>query len=485
MAGRELIVSIFPDQLVIELFNVVRTKKVLIKKSFENFSIPLTDMNKVDVMDIEKVVNDFLGKHRVKGGKVFVVVFGDKGVMPYHELDLGTTNKREIKSMLPLEIEGLGESYLDMSYRFDVLGSKVKTYFLKKNIVENLGNLKLPGSWEISAVVPGYITYQGIVPGDGVVLDIGKDKYTLYGFRNGFISDIETGNVYKDYSIDRPSDPSPDYLVEKVENDVKQYLTNFEFQEGIDIEMVTVVVNFNTEEGFTPKEMNGVYFDNPKDYNDRLEINEDSDMFKEKKSDSKCKYFYYSSTAYGLTYLGKSLYKYDFSPEKLNLFYKNILLTAMSFALLTVITLPSLSLYTDKQIVSSQMELKSYETSITDFELMIADIETRIELNDSIIDDYNDYVSSLSNLSNVDRNFVSSVMEYLPENTPSTILVQEMKLIKGSKKLILNGVSDNYKDIGSLAIQLESFGYVKINWIDKNELMNDTGYPFEIEMSSF
>jgi hypothetical protein len=485
MAGGELIVSIFPEQIVLESYKRTGNKKTLMKKQFEKFNVPLSDFNKVDAMDVERIISLFLGKDKFRGGKVNLVVFGNTNVMPYHEFELDTTNKKEIKTMLPLEIENLGDHYLDFEYRYDILGSKVKVYFLKKNIVEHLGSMKFTGAWELGAIVPGYISYQGILPGDGVILDIGKDSYTLYGFRNGYISDIETGVVYKDFSVNRPLDPTPDHLVSLVEEDVKQYITNFNFNHSTELDLVTVVVNGNVKDKFTSKDVDGVFFEVARDLRNWFEVSEVTDVFSEDKKDVSCLRFDYSSVALGFYYLDNNISKYDFSPEKLGIFYKNLTVLSVSFSLVLVAALASVSVLTDNQIIASDSEVKAYELNISKYEEMVKGLDDQIVLNDEKINDYNDYVSSLENLSNMDRNFISEVMEYLPENTPSTILIQDLKLTKGTKKLVINGLSESYKDIGSLAIELEKFGTVKINKIENNKLMNVTGYPFEIELSSF
>lgn len=491
MAGGELIVSIFPEQVVLELYKKRRNKKILMKKHFEKFNVPLSDFNKVDAMDIERIVDVFLGKDKKSGGKVNLIVFGNSNTMPYQEFDLDTTSRKEIKAMLPLEIETLGDNYLDFEYRFDILGSKVKVYFLKKNIVTHLGNMKFSGSWELGSIITGYTAYQGILPTDGVVLDIAKDTYTLYGFKNGYISDIENGSVYKEFSIDRPENTSPDQLVHLIEEDVKQYITNFNFRNSTEIDLVNVVFNGNVNDKFTPRDADGIYFEGVRDLREKFEVAEDKDVFEDgakiatNRKEGNALKLEPSSMSLGFTYLEKNIHKYDFSPEKLGIFYKNLTVVSVSFSFVLVAALASVSLLTDVQLKASESEVKAYEMNISKYEEMLTGLEDQIVQYDEKINDYNDYVSSLENLSNVDRNFISNVMDYLPENTPSSILVQELKLTKGSKKLILNGISDNYKDIGSLAIELEKFGKVKINAIDNNELMTNTGYPFEIELSSF
>lgn len=473
-------VSIFPDYVTMEMFKTKGKKRILVGKNYEKFSIPLLGITKVDVMDLENMTTNFIKRCGITRGKVILVLFGSKDVMDYREIELSSTKKREVEKILPLEIEDL-EIYSDFLYKYEIYGNQARVLFMKKDVVEHLSSMKFPGDWELACLVPGYVVYQPLVQKDGFILELRKDTYVIYAYKNGFIKGTEKGSIYKDFSIDRPLDPSPNELFEQIEFDVRQYVSNFSFTESIDTDLVRVDCTDNFSEEFEPKEVEGIYFEKVRDLREWLDISEEDGY----DQDEYVKRFEYSGVSVGVFYLKKDIAKYDFSPEKLGIMYKNLLVTTVSFSLMLAVSLPSLSILMDKQIQAYQMDVDSYKRSIAKYEESVKGLRSEIDENDKIIKDYNDYVSSLEKLSNVDRNFISSVLGYLPNNTPSTILVQEVRLTKGSKSLVLKGLSQTYRDIGAFAIQLEKFGKVNIKKIDNNKLFNQEGYPFEIELQSY
>lgn len=479
MSRGDLIVSVFPNYTMLEMFRINGKKKTLVQKHYDRFTLPLSDVNKVDVMDFEAVIQNFLDKGFVKRGKVTVVVFGEDDVMPFEEIDLGITNKRAIKKMLPLEIEDLGDYLSDYDYKYDIVDSTAKVYFLRNSLASLVSEMTFKGSWELGKLVPGYIAYKGMVSEDGMVVDIGRERYNIYTFRGGFLDEIEGGAVSLDYSIEGDVEDSPDSLLSSVEEDVIQYVENYNFTNSVDIDMVYVVFNDNTGGTFTTRDINGVYFDIVKDLRDSF-----SEEEAKVTAGSNAEIMEYSSISLGITYLGDEAKRYDFSRDRLNIRYRNMLTAYLAFTTALVVMLPLTSLYVDGNLKSLEQEVKSYENNVDELDRLSESLLEGIEGNEKQVDDYNEYVKSLEMLSNADDNYISDVLKFLPENTPASVVFNEMRLEKGSRTLILKGHSESYKDIGSFAIELEEFGDVSINGIDDNELDNDIGYPFEIELRS-
>lgn len=485
MAVGELVISIFQDEIMMELFTKKNKKRTLIGKHFEKYSVSLSDFNKIDAMDIEKFVQEFLKGTTIKRGQVHIVFYGNENEEPFTEIEVDTTNKKEIKQLLPLEIEGLGEMYNGLTYKYIVLGSKVKIYFAKRNIIDNLMHMNIGKDWEIVGILPSTLAYQGLVPGDGLLVDVGKDNYTIYGFRGGYVKSREEFSIYTDFSIDRPVNPTVNELFETIQQDLTEYVHSYNFNEGTEIDMVYMNFLGNIDSTFTSKEVENILFESPRDLREWLDVNEDKEEYRSNKYvKENCNNFNYSAGTLGYFYVGKDLYNYNFSPERLSLTCKNLLVTALSFSLLLSATLPTFGVLTAERVDTAKADVQSFEQSIQGYNDVIEGLSNQIKEKDSTIDDYNSYVSSLGRLTDTNRNFISGVLHYLPENTPASIIVKEIKLDKDDKTLKIKGVSNNYKDIGSLAMELEEFGTVKIPKIENNNLVNEQGYPFSLELTS-
>lgn len=481
MAVGELIVSLFPDKILIELFKVKSKKVVLVRKHFEKYNVSFSDFSKIDVLEIEKIVDNFITKTDFKGGKLYINVFASENQMDFKEFDFDTTSKKDIVKMLPFELESLGDKYDNMNHTYDIIGNKVKVYFLSKNIVDSLSEIKLSGSWDLLAVTPGYLIYQGIVQGDAMLVDIHDDGYDVYSFKGGYIKDREQfGYSGIDFENTTPND-----VFEIVKEDLIQYVRNLNFSEGMSLDYVHVVFNDNFVSKFESVEDSGYYFESPRDLRDKLTVNGDPlehDIAKSFKPE--CKLFNYSSVALGTFYNSKEIMKVSFSKERLSHFYRNILLTTMTFTIFACAALPSVSILADNRLGGLESNVDKLNSSVQTYEQTIKGLQDEVDSKDSLINDYNSYVSSLGGLTDSNRNFVSDVLAYLPSNTPTTILVNTVVLDKDSKTLVISGISSNYKDIGSFAIELEEFGNVSINSIEDKELLNVSGYPFEIKLKS-
>lgn len=476
MASGELYISIFTDYIMLEMFKKRGKNRELVRKHYEELSLPLVKLTKVDLIGFEKNIASFIAKSNIKKGKVRVSVFGDRKVVRYEEVDLGTSKLREMKNLLPFEIDALGDEIKGFKYRHEFVGSVAKLHMMKEEIVTNLSLLVLPKYWELEYLIPGYVSHLGIVTGNGILLDVNKEKYGLYAYVNGILKSFELNNTFLDYDPSRPENPDIEYLISSIDNDVSNYLKGYRLlnPDVTGTENVIVLRNGNTEGNFGEMESDLINY---------MEHTDSEGAFAVDRSVSKGR-FEVSSVVIGLCNLDKSLNKFDFSPEKLGLAYKNLLVSSVSFSLVLLIGLPVTSYWVDNQLSNRYEEVSGYNQTLVTYEGNVKDLNSQIKGLDKTIDDYNAYVGSLERLSNVDRNFISGVLGYLPDNTPSSIYVESLSLTKGTKNLVVKGVSNNYKDIGAFAIQLEQFGTVRINDIENNELLNMDGYPFELELKS-
>lgn len=483
MAVGELVVSLFADKIMMELFKTKGKKNYLVKKHFEKYNVSFSDFSKIDVLELEKMITDFVSKTSIKSGKLYINVFAEEDLMDFREVDLDTTNKKDILKMLPFEIETLGEKFETMKYNSEIIGSKVKLYFLNRNIVTSLSEINIGRSWDLLSVTPGYLVYQGLIQGDGILVDVEDDAYTVYGFKGGYAVSTEKFNTYGSYGDE--DEITPNKLFDSIKDELVQYVRNFNFKELIDVDSVSVVFNGNYKESFVSEEFDSILFETPRDLRDWLDVNSDPNEFDSVKNyKPNCKNFRYSSVALGTFYNKKEISKVSFSKERMSFMCKNLLLTSLTFTLVLCAALPSVSILANNRLGDIQENVNSLSTSVASYETTIGTINEEVKSKDSLINDYNSYVSSLGGLTDSNRNFISSVLGYLPANTPTTIVVDTIALEKGSKMLVISGVSKNYKDIGSFAIELEEFGSVSINNIADKELLNTSGYPFEIQLRS-
>lgn len=481
MAASELNVSIFSDVVLLELYLIKGKRRILERKHYEKYSLPLVDMTKVDVLDIERFINTFLERGTRKRGVVNIFVFGDMGIDVFHELTVKVTKPSLVKRALPLQIEqNIGKEYLgNASYRYEQLGESLKLFFMRKNVVDYLSQVRLYGNFELNTLLPGSLTYMGLIPDDGAVLEIGRESFALYGFRGGYLSSVSNDSIPYSYTLDPVVNPSKQELFEIVRDDALTMLSNFNFSSETDVDTVTVVFTNEVHGDFESVEYDDVVFDGIRDLRNWLEV-DPGDYVGDDTRDALA----YSASSLGYFYLGDNVRKFDFSPEKLSYAYRNLMIGSLLFSLLTVGSLTGTSYLIENQLVESRESVVTYGQTLANSEKGLADVVVQIGEHDKKIDDYNAYVSSLERLSALDRNFVSGVLGYLPENTPKSIVVNEVTLTKGTKNLVLSGVSSTYKDIGAFAIELEEFGKVDIRDIRENVLLNKEGYPFEIELRS-
>lgn len=485
MAVGELLISIFPDEVMFELFTKKNKVRTLVSKHFEKYSVSLGDFNKIDAMDIEKFSQEFLKNTTVNRGQFSVIFYGNAQETPFTEIELDTVNQKEIKQILPLEVESLGDAYEGLLFKHVIVGSKAKLYFSKKNIVDNLITLNIGRNWEMAGILPSTIAYQGLVPGDGILVEVGKDSYTIFTFRGGYLSNRETFSIYTEFSIERPLNPTVNEVFDVIQTELYEYVRNHNFSEGTDLDVVHMNFLGNVESAFISQEVDDILFETVRDLRNWLSISTNNEEFRSNKySKETCNLLQYSVGSIGYFYIGKHIHNYNFSPERLSIVCKNLLITTLSFSVLLAAVLPTFGFYTADKIESAKAEVQSYESNIASYKTVIEGLGTQIATKDSVIADYNSYVSSLSSLTDKNRNFISGVLGYLPENTPATVIVQEVKLDKDKKTLKVKGVSKTYKDIGSFAIELEEFGNVKIPKIENNNLVNDQGYPFELHLTS-
>lgn len=481
MAVSELNVSIFRDVILLELFEVKGKKRVLIRKHYENYKLPLADLNKIDVLDVERIVNTFLERGSKKRGTVNFLVFGDMGIDVFHELTVSVAKESLVKRALPLQIEqNIGKDYLNSSlYRYEILGEDVKLFFMKRNVVELLSKIKLYANFEISSIVPGALAYGGLVTTDGAILEIGSDDYTMYGFRGGYLKSLVSGKVHTSYSMDRADNPEKMELFNLIRDDALTLLNEFNLTNDLEVDLITVVFSGNISGEFESSEIDGITFDNVRDLRNWFSESESEYI-----GDDTREEFITSAGSLGYTYLGNDRKKFDFSPDKLSYWHRNMVIGSFVFSTLLIASLGGTSLLVENQLASAREEVVMSENNLEVVKSDLEKVVEEIKVSDSQIDDYNAYVSSLERLSTLDRNFISGVLGYLPDNTPSSIVVDEVSLKKGTKTLVLHGKSSTYKDIGAFAIELEKFGVVSIRDIKENSLLNKEGYPFEIELRS-
>ena len=481
MAVSELNVSIFRDVILLELFEVKGKKRVLVRKHYESYKLPLSDLNKIDVLDLERVVNTFLERGSKKRGSVNLLVFGDMGIDVFHELTVSVAKESLVKRALPLQIEqNIGKDYLNYSmYRYEILGEDVKLFFMKRNVVELLSQMRLYGNFEISSIVPGALSYGGLITTDGAMLEIGSEDYTLYGFRGGYLKSVVSGKVHTNYSMDRSDNPEKMEIFGLVRDDALTLLNEFNLNNDLDVDLITVVFTGSIPGEFEGSVVDGITFDISRDLRNWF-----SESAGEYIGEDVHDEFVPFAGSIGYTYLGNDRKRFDFSPDKLSYVHRNTVFGSFVFSMLLVASLGGTSLLVDNQLASARDELVVAEKNLEVVKSDLVKVNEDIKLSDSQIDDYNAYVSSLERLSTLDRNFISGVLGYLPENTPSSIVVDEVSLKKGTKTLVLHGESNTYKDIGAFAIELEKFGVVSIRDIKENSLLNNAGYPFEIELRS-
>lgn len=314
---------------------------------------------------------------------------------------------------------------------------------------------------------------------DGAVLEIGSDDYTLYGFRGGYLKSVVSGKIHSNYSMDRSENPDKMELFDTIREDALTLLNEFNLTNDLDVDLITVVFAGNLPGEFEGSEYDGVSFEGVRDLRNWF-----SEVEGEYIGDDIREDFVTFAGSLGYAYLGNDRKKFDFSPDQLSYWHRNMVVGSFVFSILLIASLGGTSFMVENQLVGAREEVVVAENNLGVVKMDLEKVNEEIKLSDSQIDDYNAYVSSLERLSTLDRNFISGVLGYLPDNTPSSIVVDEVSLKKGTKTLVLHGESNTYKDIGAFAIELEKFGVVSIRDIKENSLLNNEGYPFEIELRS-
>lgn len=480
MASGELFISVFPDYVMLELLKVRGNTRTLVMKQYEDIKIPLRTVTKGDLLTFEKSLSSFIGKSTIKKGKINIVVFGNREVSRYDEFELNTSRVRDMKNLLGFEIDSMGEQLKGFKHLHKFVGSVAQVHFLRESLVTSLSDLKLPKNWEIDSIVPGYEVLKGLNTGDrGLVLDVGRSNFYIYAYDNGVLKDSFTARNYDGFDPKKETGDL-DYFTNLVSQDVQEFMVKYRVEnpESPGFDELIVVRNANLEDTFED-----VMYDELLYRGYRNSINPiDVELMSTK--DTKLLNRDVSPIVYGFLSSRKELTVCDFSPEKLGMAYRDLLTGSLAFSVMLAVSLPAMSIWTGSQLDDRQDELISYQQSLLTSESTIRDLNGKIKSMDKKISNYNAYVSSLERLNTTDRNFVSKLLGFLPDNTPSSIYFESISMTKGTKDLVVQGVSKNYKDIGSFAIQLEQVGKVKINDIQDNELLNMKGYPFEIELKS-
>lgn len=487
MAVGELVVNIFPNKVMMELFVLKNKKYTLVAKDEERYVLSFEDFNKIDLMDIEKLILKFLGNTSIKAGKVYINVHKDDVFGRYTKIDMDMDSAKEIKKLLPFEIESLDSEFDGTDYRYVNIGSNVYLYFLDRNLLNNLNNLDIGSKWDLVHIKPSFANFQPLFHSDGVLVDVYKDRYILYSYKNGLLLGVEKVEILKDmsyYLTEEKTEITLTDLTDSIKDELVMYIRNFNFNNSTELDNVFIISHDNIKNDLSDFEYDGLFIQNYKDLREKLDkpdFNKEYLINPKYKSNS----IELSSSLSSMAtfYKDKKLDKLNFSRDRVHYLYKNILISTISFSLILSTALPSISYITGNKVENEQNVLSEFETSVVQYGEMIKGLEDEIEGFDGIISDYNSYVDSLSDLTDTERNFISSILDEIPKNTPSTIIVNHYEVDKSYKTILIRGVSQNYKDIGSFAIELEDYGTVKINNIENNELLNLKGYPFEIVLT--
>lgn len=483
----DLVVSIYPTTISFELF--VKKKKVhtLVGKHVEKYTTPFASFNKIDAMDISVMVADFLKTTHVKTGIIHIILHTSNTLNDFVDYPLDGKSKKELKQMLPIEIESTGEHLLGLPYKYTVANEIVYVHFMQRNLADSFNHFDVGNGWQVETLITSVAAYQGLFQKEGILVEIGDTTYTIYCAKDGYITAAETFDVYNEYSLDRPENPTEQNLFGSIKEDLVDFVTRYRFDNDSIFDLVYLNFAGELERDFVAEDIDGILYSKPDDLRQWLDVETDLEKYRSvsyTKQKQNYKNFDYSTSALGFFYAKSNRDAYNFAPKRMSATYKKLLYTSLSFAGILAILLPTSGILMDKHVEDALGKTSGYVQEIKTLETSIKDVEQQISDKDKIVNDYNSYVSSLGELTNMNRNFISNVLSYLPSNTPTTIVLNDVKLLKDSKTLELKGVSQNYKDIGALAIELEEFGTVSIDTIENNDLVNEQGYPFKITLSS-
>lgn len=481
----ELVISLYPTNVTLELFVKKNKKVALVSKHVENFGVSFTSLNKIDAMDIERIAQEFLKGTTIKSGTVRFIVYADKDTADYYDISLDTTSKKEIKQMLPIEIESKGEHLAGVPYRHKIYGSNARVHFMLRNIVESLSSFSLGSNWQVTAIVSSVVAYEGLLQNDGLLLEINTDEYKIYAVKSGFIQNLEIFPTYSEFSLNRATNPSESELFAAIKNDVADYVQRYKFNEDVQFDMVYLNFVGDVEHDFSSEDFEGTYYTKPEDLRNWLSVSDDLEKYRSNTSSNNSVDLHYEVGTLGMYYGEKTAMRtYNFAPERLSTTYRKLLASTLSFSLMLAVSLPIFGMFTENYVEDVSGMSTSYKEDVAALKGTLGELNQSIEEEDKVIDDYNSYVNSLGELADVNRNFISNVLTFLPSNTSTGIVINDIKLDKSSKKLELKGISQNYKDIGALAIELEEFGKVEIDTIENNKLINEQGYPFKLTLTT-
>ena len=389
MAVGELVVNIFNNKVMMELFVMKNKKFTLVAKDEERYVTSFEDFNKIDLMDIEKIILKFLGNTSVSGGKVYINIHRDTLYGRYTKIDMDIDKPKEIKKLLPFEIESLSSEFEGTDYRYVNIGSNVYLYFLDRNLVNNLNTINLGSKWDLIHIMPAFANYQPLFLSDGILVDVYKDKYVIYSFKNGLINNVEKFEISKDmssYLNEEKVDITLSDLSDSIKDELVMYLRNFNFNNDTELDNIYIVSHDNIINDLVDFDYEGIFIQNYKDLRGKLDK---PDFNKEYLTNPKYKSnsveLKYSLSSMATFYKDKKIDKLNFSKDRVHYLYKNILIATISFSLVLSTALPSISYITVKKVENEQSVLSEFETSVVQYEEMIKRLEDEIGGFDSII----------------------------------------------------------------------------------------------------